>query len=96
LFEILMGFVLTTCTVALTTLYFRRVHTRFLGEGCLLGLAFVACNLLFDLPMFSAGPMKMPPLQYLKEIGLAYLCMPIISIGFGYALQARTSCESRV
>ena len=96
LFEILMSFVLTTCTVAFTTLYFRKVHTGFLGEGCLLGLAFVACNLLFDLPMFSAGPMKMPLLQYLKEIGLAYLSMPIISIGFGYVLQAHASREGRV
>jgi len=96
LFEILMGFVLTTCTVAFTILYFRRVHAGFLGEGCLLGLAFVACNLLFDLPMFSAGPMKMPLLQYLKEIGLAYLSMPIISIGFGCVLQTHTSCEGRL
>ena len=90
LFEILMGFVLTSCTVAFTILYFRRVHAGFLREGSLLGLVFVACNLLFDLPMFSAGPMKMPLLQYLKEIGLAYLSMPIISIGFGYVLQAHT------
>jgi len=88
LFEVLMGFVLTTCTVAFTILYFRRVQTGFFSEGCLLGLAFVACNLLFDLPMFSAGPMKMPPLHYLKDIGLAYLSMPIIAIGFGYVLQA--------
>ena len=94
LFEILMGFVLTICTVAFTILYFRRIHARFLWEGCWLGLAFLACNLLFDLPMFSAGPMKMPLLRYLKEIGLAYLSMPIISIGFGYVLHARTRRQS--
>lgn len=96
LFEILMGFVLTTCTVSLTTLYLRRIHAGFLWEGCLLGLAFVACNLLFDLPMFSAGPMQMPLLQYLKEIGLAYLSMPIISIGLATCFRAHTSCEGRV
>lgn len=37
--------------------------------------------------MFSAGPMQMPLLRYFKDIGIAYLSMPIISIGFGYVLQ---------
>jgi hypothetical protein len=87
LFETLMGFVLTTCTVAFTILYFRKVKAGFFREGCLLGLAFIVCNLLFDLPMFSAGPMKMPLLHYLKDIGFAYLSMPVVSIGFGWGLQ---------
>jgi len=86
-----MGFGLTTCTVAFTILYFRKVKMGFLREGCLLGLAFVACNLLFDLPMFSAGPMQMPLLRYLKDIGIAYLSMPMISIGVGYVLQTHTN-----
>ena len=91
LFEVLMGMVLTACTVGFTTFYFRNVKTRYLREGCLLGLAFVACNLLFDLPMFSAGPMEMPLIRYLKDIGIAYLSMPIISIAFGLALQKHTN-----
>jgi len=91
LFETLMAFLLTACTVAFTTLYFRKVKADFLRDGCLLGLAFVVCNLFFDVPMFSAGPMQMPLLRYLKDIGIAYLSMPIISIGFGYVLQAHTS-----
>src|SRR6266446_9234447 len=85
LFEVLMSMVLTACTVGFTLLYFRKIQTAFLREGILLGVAFVACNILFDLPMFSAGPMQMPLAPYFKDIGIAYLTMPIISIGFGYA-----------
>ena len=87
LFETLMGIVLTTCTVAFTLLYFRKIETDHFREGILLGLAFIACNILFDLPMFSFGPMTMPLHQYLKDIGIAYLCMPVVSVGFGYALE---------
>jgi hypothetical protein len=86
LFEILMSMVLTTCSVSFTILYFRRTHTAFLREGVLLGAAFLGCNILFDLPMFSTGPMQMPLSRYFKEIGFAYFVMPIISIGFAYAL----------
>jgi|HubBroStandDraft_2_1064218.scaffolds.fasta_scaffold479715_2 hypothetical protein len=87
LFETVMGIVLTSCTVLFTLLYFRKCKEVFFREGIFLGVAFVACNILFDLPMFMAGPMQMPLLLYLKEISIGYLNMPIISIGFGYALQ---------
>lgn len=82
-----MAVVLTFCTVGLTLLYFRKVRAAFLCEGVLLGLAFVACNFLFDLPMFLAGPMQMPLGRYFTEIGLAYFSMAFISIGFGCALR---------
>jgi hypothetical protein len=87
LFEMLMGIVLTCCTVLFTLLYFRRVRAEFIREGVLLGLAFLVCNILFDLPLFMAGPMQMPLPRYLKDIGIAYLSMPVVSVGFGYALQ---------
>lgn len=89
LFEMLMGLVLTLCTVFFIGLYFRRIRSAFAREGILLGLSFFSCNILFDLPMFMAGPMQMPFLHYLKNIGVAYLSMPVMSIAFGWALQRR-------
>jgi len=86
-FEIIMGMVLTLCTVGFTLLYFRKIRTAFLCEGVLLGLTLVACNIVFDLPMFLAGPMRMPLERYCTEIGIAYFSMAIISIGFGYGLR---------
>lgn len=86
-FETLIGVVLTASTVLFTLLYFRKISTSFLREGLLLGAAFVICNILFDLPMFLSGPMQMSIVEYMKDIGLAYLSMPLITIGIGYALQ---------
>jgi|HubBroStandDraft_2_1064218.scaffolds.fasta_scaffold420440_2 hypothetical protein len=87
LFETLMGIVLTICTVAFTLIYFHKIQAAFFREGILLGLAFIGCNVLFDLPMFSYGPMAMPLHQYMTDIGLGYLSMGVISAGFGSALQ---------
>lgn len=86
-FETLIGVVLTLSTVFFTARYFRNVQTAFVREGVLLGLAFIVCNILFDLPMFLSGPMKMPLGDYMKDIGLAYLSMPVVSIGFACVLQ---------
>jgi len=93
-----MGIVLTACTLIFTSIYFHKIQTAFSREGALLGLAFVTCNILFDLPMFSAGPMRMPLLHYLKEIGIAYLSMPVVSIGFGcwFAKSRRKSIKHPV
>lgn len=85
-FETLIGVVLTLSTVLFTVRYFRNVQMAFVREGVLLGLAFIVCNILFDLPMFLSGPMKMPLGDYMKDIGLAYLSMPVVSIGLGYVL----------
>lgn len=86
-FETLIGVVLTLSTVLFASLYFRRVQTAFVREGVLLGIAFVVCNILFDLPMFLSGPMRMPFGDYMKDIGLAYLSMPVVSIGLGCMLR---------
>src|SRR5581483_9567590 len=39
-------------------LYFRRCAGDFLREGAWLGATWLGINLLFDLPLFSWGPMK--------------------------------------
>ena len=88
-FETLIGVVLTISTVLFCVLYFRKVRAGFLREGVLLGMAFFGCNILFDLPMFLAGPMKVPMQEYLRDVGLAYLSMIVISIGFGYHLRQK-------
>lgn len=86
-FETIMGLVVTTCSVLFISLYFRKIKEAFFREAIYLGVTFVVCNILFDLPMFMAGPMKMPLLSYFGNIGVAYLSMLIISAGFGFALR---------
>ena len=87
LFENLVGVCLIISTVLFTVIYFRKIQKAFVREGLLLGAAFLVANLAFDLCMFMEGPMKMPFADYMMEIGLAYLSMPIVAVGLGYSLQ---------
>ncbi len=91
LFETLVGVCLAISTVLFTVIYFRRVKTDYLREGMLLGLAFLVCNIVFDLCLFMEGPMKMSFADYMQDIGLAYLSMPVVTLGFAYALQRCTT-----
>jgi hypothetical protein len=46
-------------------------------------------SMVFDLFMFSWGPMAMSFADYMKDIGLTYLIYPIVTIGIGYLLEKR-------
>ncbi|MFH1184768.1 MAG: hypothetical protein V1755_06970 [Chloroflexota bacterium] len=89
LFESIMPVVVTVCAVVFSILHLRKVTTGFLGEGILIGAIWLAINLLIDLPLFSAGPMAMPLAEYVKDIGLTYLIIPVVAIGFGYLLDSK-------
>jgi hypothetical protein len=41
------------------------------------------------------GPMKMSFADYMKDIGLTYLIIPIVSIGFGYLLEFKNKRERK-
>jgi hypothetical protein len=94
LFETLVGVCLTISTVLFTVIYFRKVQSDFMREGLLLGLAFLLCNIVFDLCLFMEGPMKMTFGDYMMDIRLAYLSLPIVTLGFAYSLQ--TSAKQKV
>lgn len=92
LFETLMPIVLTLCGVFFAGRYFRRLQSGFRREGFLLGILWFVMSVGLDLPMFLAGPMKMPIPDYMADIGLTYLIYPIITTGFG-ALLEKTSAR---
>ncbi len=87
LFESIMPVVITACVVFFSVLSFRKTASNFLREGALLGMAWLAISLFLDLLLFMEGPMKMSPADYAKDIGLTYLMIPIITLGFGYLLE---------
>jgi hypothetical protein len=89
LFESIMPVVLTLATVLFSVLYFKKVDKNFVKEGLLLGILFFAVSLAIDLLMFMQGPMKMAFVDYMKDIGITYLLIPIITVGFGYLLEKR-------
>ena len=89
LFESIMPVVLSLVVVIFATLYFKKVGGSFFREGLLLGFVFLIISLVIDLFMFMWGPMKMPLTEYVSDIGLTYLMMPVITIGIGQALNHR-------
>ncbi len=95
LFESLIAVVLALVTTLVATHYLQRQRGNFLLEGLWLGLMGWGVNIALDLPMFSYGPMQMSLVDYLKDIGLTYLMIPVITCGLGYLLDAKTLAERK-
>ncbi len=56
LFESIMPVVLTISTVLFSILYLKKVETKFLKEGILLGVIWFLISFIIDQFLFSAGP----------------------------------------
>jgi hypothetical protein len=88
LFETIMAVVVTATAMCFSVLYLRKARAGFLKEGVLIGIVWFAINIIIDLPLFMLeGPMKMPFVDYMMDIGLTYLIIPVVSIGSGYLLE---------
>jgi hypothetical protein len=85
-FEKIMAIALVLTTVVFSNLHFRKLDSRFVREGMLAGVVWMAISLGLDLPMFLWGPMARPLGDYLTDIGMAYLIIPVITIGCGLLL----------
>jgi len=96
LFESIMTVVLISCVVGAGIKYFRDVKAEFLQEGIFMGIIWLAVSLVLDFPMFSFGPMKMNTFDYISDIGLMYLIIPIIVIGLGYLLEEKNKTAYKI
>lgn len=86
LFESIMPIVITICVVFFAAVYFKKLEDNFLKEGVLIGIVWLVMSFGIDLIMFMQGPMKMSFINYAMDIGLTYLIIPTITVGFGYLL----------
>lgn len=92
LFESIMPVVVSACVVFFSISYFSKLGSQFLREGTLTGTTWLTISLAIDLFMFlPESPMQMPFIDYMADIGLTYLIMPAITIGFGQLLEKRIS-----
>ena len=80
LFETLMSIVTLAAAAVLLPLGFRNRAVTVRG-AVLVGVTWLAINLVLDYPMFAYGPMKMDAGRYYSEIGLAYLIFPVFAFG---------------
>lgn len=87
LFESIMPLVITISVVVFSYLYFKNVDKNIKAEGAKLGIIFLLISLIIDLIVFMPNsPMHMNLLEYINDIGLTYLMIPVITIGMGYAI----------
>ncbi|MDP8207768.1 MAG: hypothetical protein P9L92_13960 [Candidatus Electryonea clarkiae] len=82
LFESIMAVAVTGAAVVFGSLYMKRVPPDPRGEGLKVGLLWMLISILIDAPlMLFGGPMKMTFGAYMSDIGITYLCIPIVLVG---------------
>jgi len=85
LFESIMPLTITIITVVLAFFYLRNVGTDLIKEGVVIGVVWFLVNIIIDLALFlPPSPMQMSLTNYLADIGVTYLMIPVITIGMGY------------
>lgn len=84
LFETLMPLILTLCTVYFAVRHFRSQSKSSWQSGLMVGLLWALISFVIDLPFFVFGPFAVPFVEYLGDIGLIYLLIPIITTGISH------------
>jgi len=89
LFESIMPVAVALGASVFAVLYFNSIEMEFLKEGFYLGVFWFVICIGIDLLMFSWGPMKMNFADYIKDIGITYLMIPVITAGMGWLEEKR-------
>jgi hypothetical protein len=91
LFESIMAVVVTAWAVFFALLYLLDLKGNYKKEGIVIGAAWFLISIALDLPLFMEGPMKMSSADYMKDIGLTYLIIPVVTSGLGFLAEAVSS-----
>jgi hypothetical protein len=95
LFESIMPVAVASATVVLGVVYMARVSQGIVREGVLLGCLWLAISVAIDAPlMLLGGPMHMTVGEYLADIGVTYLMIPVITTGLGLVRARATRSRS--
>lgn len=87
-FKSVMFVTATTTAAVLLVSYFSRVKTGYLRQGVLLGLLWLAMNLLLDVAVLV--PLTGMSLRdYVVQIGFGYLAIPVITVLVGKVLEQK-------
>ncbi|OPY28197.1 MAG: hypothetical protein A4E27_00383 [Methanobacterium sp. PtaU1.Bin242] len=85
LFESIMPLVITIMVVILAYSYLNGVKTDLIKEGMIIGTTWFIINIIIDLALFlPSSPMQMTLTNYMMDIGITYLMIPVITMGMGY------------
>lgn len=90
LFESIMPLILAIIVVLMANLYLKNIQTGFLREGVIIGVSWFIINIAIDLILFlPTSPMQMSLNNYMMDIGITYLLIPVITVGFGFLLNSK-------
>ena len=89
LFESVMAVVVASVTMVFAGLYLVKLETQFIAEAITLGIIWFVIAVGIDLLMFMWGPMKTSFADYMMDIGVTYVMIPVITVGFGWVLGKR-------
>jgi hypothetical protein len=86
LFESIMPVAIALVVVVLAVSQVRRAGRASVRDGVLLGVLWLVISTAIDAPlMLLGGPMRMTIGQYVADIGVTYLMIPIITTGIATA-----------
>jgi hypothetical protein len=86
LFESIMPVAIALVVVVLAVSQVRRAGRASIRDGVLLGVLWLVISTGIDAPlMLLGGPMRMTIGQYVADIGVTYLMIPIITTGIATA-----------
>lgn len=89
LFDSIMSVALAFAATAFGYLHLTRCAAPTLDEGLLAGTIWMMMSIALDVPVFFLGieEMRMDPIDYMDDIALGYLMIPIIAAGIGQAMR---------
>jgi len=85
LFESIMPIVISLIVVIMAYLYLKNIKANLIREGVFIGVSWFIISIAIDLVLFlPPSPMQMSFVNYMEDIGITYLMIPIITIGLAY------------
>ena len=85
LFESIMPVAIVLATTAFAHLYLKEIQDRVIREAVIVGFVWFLISLIVDIPLMMTGPMQMPLVEYMADIGVTYLMIPPIVISMAIA-----------
>lgn len=85
LFESIMPLVITVIVIILVYQYLKQVDINLIKEGITIGFVWFVISIAIDLFLFlPPSPMQMSFADYMMDIGLTYVLIPVITTGMGF------------
>jgi hypothetical protein len=86
LFESIMAVTLAAVVTSLAFDHLRRTSGGWTAAGLTAGIVWMAIAIVIDLPLFLSPFIAMSTGEYIADIGVTYLVIPIIAAGIGAAM----------